>query len=256
MAYVILSRITSIDQLFLKKFDQKKIYCNKDAKEEVAKLNAKALNLQTTEWDQPDKGSLRISSLNTRSLQQHRQDLEADQFIMKSDIILLQETWIDGDLKDKISDYHHFYVHGRSKGIATLTKIQPTHHSSNQSTHCSYIKLSFNSFDIINIYRFSSDIIGFTREIIPHLDSTRTQVLAGDLNIDLQKDPGNIFTKSMADRGFIQLVKRPTHDKGGLIDHLYFHQAGDASCELFSHHTVFWSDHTCQSFMLKTLEKR
>ena len=32
MAYVILSRITSLEQLYLKEFDQKKVYCNKDAK--------------------------------------------------------------------------------------------------------------------------------------------------------------------------------------------------------------------------------
>ena len=176
MAYVILSRITSIDQLYLKEFEQKKIYCNKDAKNEVAKLNAKALNLQTTEWDQPVDGVLRLSSLNTRSLQQHRQDLETDEFIMKSDIILLQETWLNEDLTNNISDFHPYYVHGRSKGICTLTRVLPTHYSSNQTTHCSIIKLSFNNFDIINIYRFSgsSNLKDFTGDIIPLIDSNRT----------------------------------------------------------------------------------
>ena len=258
MAYVILSRITSIDQLFLKEFEQKKIYCNKDAKDEVAKLNAKALNLQTTKWDQPDEGCLRLSSLNTRSLQQHRQDLETDQFVMKSDIILVQETWLDEDLKSNISDYHHYYVHGRSKGICTLTRVLPTHHISNQTTYCSYIKISFKTFDIINIYRFgsNSNIRDFTTEVLLLLDCTRTQVVAGDLNIDLLKNPNNYFTQSMADRGFRQLVTEPTHNQGGLIDHVYFHKAEGASCELFSNHTMFWSDHTCQSFMLTTTNNR
>ena len=46
MAYVILSRITSLEQLYMASFDEKKIYCNKDAKEESERLRKKALNLQ------------------------------------------------------------------------------------------------------------------------------------------------------------------------------------------------------------------
>ena len=46
MAYVILSRITSLEQLYMATFDEKKIYCNKDAKDESERLRKKALNLQ------------------------------------------------------------------------------------------------------------------------------------------------------------------------------------------------------------------
>ena len=56
MAYVITSRVTSINQLYLKKFDQKKIYCNVAAKAEVFRLKKRALNLQVTEWEEPGKG--------------------------------------------------------------------------------------------------------------------------------------------------------------------------------------------------------
>ena len=220
----------------------------------MKRLEDKALNLQETKWDKPDCGLIRLSSLNTRSLLQHKEDLESDQFIIKSDIILIQETWLESDLKNKISDFHHFYMHGRSKGVAVLTRSLPLHHSSFQTPHCSILKLIFTDFDIINIYRFSSNtnIQEFTSEVLPLLNNAKTQVLAGDLNIDLQKIPNNYFTKSLTNLGFQQLVTQPTHNQGGLLDHIYFHSASGASCELFTHHTMFWSDHDCLAFMLNT----
>ena len=252
MAYVILSRITSLDQLYLKELDPKQIYCNKTAKEEVTKLKSKAKNLQETRWTEPQEGSIKVCSLNTRSLNQHKQDLEADEFIIKSDILLIQETWLNYDLEQKISNYHHFYVHGHSKGIAVLSRDLPIQHSSSQTPLCSCIKLSFNNFDIFNVYRYSenSNIQDFTTEILPLLDISRTQVVAGDFNIDLKKSPNNFFTSSLQRMGFNQLVSKPTHNQGGIIDHIYFLAANGASCELFTHHTMYWSDHDCLPFML------
>ena len=254
MAYVILSRVTSLDQLFLKEFDERKIYCNKEAKNEVARLEAKALNLKVTKWDEPDCGLVRFASLNTRSLLQHKEDLESDQFIMKSDIILIQETWLEYDLKNKISDFNHFYMHGHSKGIAVLTRSLPLHHSSFQTSNCSIIKLIFQDYDILNIYRFSSNtnIQEFTSEVLPLLNNFKTQVVAGDFNIDLQKIPNNSFTKSLSNLGYQQLVTKPTHNQGGQIDHVYFHSASGDSCKLFTHHTMFWSDHDCIAFLLNS----
>ena len=48
MSYVVLSRITNIKQLYLKEFDQKKIYCNKVAKREAQMLRARAINKRET----------------------------------------------------------------------------------------------------------------------------------------------------------------------------------------------------------------
>jgi exonuclease III len=255
MSYVILSRITSINQLFLKEFDQKKIYCSAVAKREAQKLRARAINIQCTEWDQERDNCIKISSINARSLQQHFRDMQKDEFMMKSDILCVQETWLESDPKESITQFHEHYVHGRSKGIAIFTKQQPICTESFQTVTCSIIKATFIQFDIINMYRFSSgnDVLQFTAEVIPLLDESRTQIIVGDVNIDLFKNPENLFTESMKQRGFQQLVRRPTHVLGGLIDHVYFYSPHmEASCTLYKHHTVFWSDHTCQSFVLKT----
>ena len=258
MSYVILSRITNIKQLHLAEFDQKKIYCSSVAKKEAQRLRARAINLRKTEWDKKLRGSsvIKFSSVNARSLQQHFKDLLNDNFIMKSDIIAIQETWLLSDPKDSVPEFHEYYVHGGSRGIALLTKVRPVYVENSINEHCSVIKASFDQFDLINIYRFSSntEFKLFTESILPFLDQTKMQVIVGDINIDLLQNPMNLFTKNLEQRGFQQIVDRPTHVCGGLIDHVYFFSPKpDDSCTLYKYHTVFWSDHTCQSAIMKIL---
>ena len=258
MSYVILSRVTSIEQLYLKEFDQKKIYCSSIAKREAERLRARAINKIATEWDHQRKGVARISSINARSLQLHFQDMQKDDFIMKSDIILVQETWFESDPKDPITQVHEYFIHGRSKGIALFTKTRPNQIESFQTAHCSIIKASYDKFDLINLYRFSSDtnILQFTADVLALLDTSKSQVVAGDINIDLLKTPQNHFTHSLEVRGFHQIVTKPTHELGGLIDHVYFYSPHkEVLCAMHKYHTVFWSDHTCQSFILNTSSK-
>ena len=56
-SYVILSRVTSLDQLFLLPFSHEKIYCSPEAKEEALKLQKKSINRQVTEWQNNGEGT-------------------------------------------------------------------------------------------------------------------------------------------------------------------------------------------------------
>ena len=258
MAYVILSRITNIKQLHLEPFDRKKIFCSSSAKREAERLRSIAINKQITEWDNQKVYRVRISSINARSLQQHYQDMQKDEFIMKSDVILVQETWMEADPETPITQVHEYFIHGRSKGIALFTRAKPIKIESFQTLSASILKASYDKFDIINVYRFSADtnISQFTEEVLGHVDPSKPQILAGDLNIDLFKTPQNHLTHNLEVRGFHQLVTKSTHALGGLIDHVYFYSPTDeTSCSMYKYHTVFWSDHTCQSFILDTSAK-
>ena len=174
---------------------------------------------------------------------------------MKSDIICVQVTWFEADPMEPITKLKEHYVHGRSKGIALFTKFNPIHIESTQSVTCSIIKATYLEYDLINVYRFSegNSITQFTEEILPFLDPARTQIIVGDMNIDLIKNSQNHLTSNLEQKGFHQLVGEPTHVLGGLIDHVYFYTPKiEASCTLYKQHTVFWSDHTCQSILLQT----
>ena len=103
-------------------------------------------------WDQDRLHFLKISSLNARSLKQHYKDLQKDELVMKSDIICIQETWLETEPKTPITKLDEYYIHGQSKGIALFTKERPIHVDKSQTATCSTIKARFKKFDLINIY--------------------------------------------------------------------------------------------------------
>ena len=73
-SYVILSRITCLAQLHLTPFKPEKIWCNSKAKEEAVKLKTRAVNLQRSDWNTNMENTVKIITLNIRSLGQHQQD--------------------------------------------------------------------------------------------------------------------------------------------------------------------------------------
>ena len=252
MSYVILSRITNIGQLYLKDFKQSKIYCNPVAKREAKRLRARAINKKQTVWNEEKDNFVRITSLNARSLQLHRNDLKNDEFIMQSDILCIQETWLSTDLDQPMGNFEDYYIHRGSKGIALFSRLKPLNILNLYSDTCTIIKATYDAFDLINVYRFSdTNINECTEEVLTLINLSRTQIIVGDMNIDIIKDSQNSFTQSLQQKGFRQMVERPTHELGGLIDHVYFYSpSSENSCTLYKYHTVFWSDHLCQSLIL------
>ena len=104
---------------------------------------------------------------------------------------------------------------------------------------------------------FQKNLDQFREEILPFVDVSRTQIMIGDFNINLLKTPQNVLTSTLQQLGYRQLVMKPTHNQGGLIDHVYFFSPNNfVTCDLFKYHTVFWSDHTCQSLILKFSDKQ
>ena len=164
---------------------------------------------------------VRVSTMNVRSLHQHHQDLQEDKFIMISDIIAVQETWLEEDPVSFVNTFpHQYFVHGRSKGVALFTRDQPRMVSRVQTNFCSVIVAEFEKFYLINVYRFcNSNILKFSEEIIKMLKPNKTQVLVRDINIDLLKHPDNPFSKEMVRHNFRQMVTSPTH----LQVHTLFH---------------------------------
>ena len=96
--------------------------------------------------------------------------------------------------------------------MALLSRTKPKHVDRIQTDYCSVIMAEFDNFDLLNIYRFSNtNIIPFIDNIMKILDPSRTQVLLGDFNLDLLKQPNNQFAKEMMKCSFKQIVKDPTH---------------------------------------------
>ena len=129
MCYVILSRITCLSQLYLLDFDPKKIYCNENAKREAKSIKERALNKKITEWDLVKENIIRVTTLNVRSLQKHYEDFISDDYIQNSDIICLQETWLNADPSENLTEHEAHFLNLKSKGICAVFKENATRRS-------------------------------------------------------------------------------------------------------------------------------
>ena len=127
MVYVMLSRVCSLSQiLILNEFVETKMYPNMRALKELERLDKISQNNNPTDWEKEDKNAIKISSLNCRSLRKHHQDILSDALLHKSDMITLQEIWLDSDeIGDELNipDYYLFLnSNGRGKGVATYCR--------------------------------------------------------------------------------------------------------------------------------------
>ena len=117
-AYVMLGRTESLEQLYLQKFKPKKIYCDKQSKEETLRITADAKKaLKENEWFS-SQNVLKVSALNIRSLINKTEDLKKDDCLLQSDIIVVTETHYEhGFKRTKLNGYEDFSViNGKGKG--------------------------------------------------------------------------------------------------------------------------------------------
>lgn len=261
MCYVILSRIVCLEQLFLKKFDPDKIYCNEKAKAEALRLKEISLNNVESEWD--TETVLKISTLNVRSLEKHSDDLENDTFLNKSQILCLNETWLTNErnMTANFSNYpYKHYLNRRSKGVALLSKIEPLEICEHSGDLCSVIKATYPQFDLFCVYKFAGtgNVKDFTEVIVNMLDLSRDMVICGDMNVCVMKEPKNHFTATLERLGFVQKVTSPTHRLGGALDHMYVYSPRLLNCDerfgvncSVKIHPLYFSDHDAVCLILK-----
>ena len=124
MAYVMLGRTENLDQLYLEKFDPKKIYCDGQSKKETLRImNESKQALARNVWFS-SREKIKVAALNIRSLIKHFDDLRNDVTILQSDIIITTETNypLGPFTARELDGYESFNVKGgKGKGnISTL----------------------------------------------------------------------------------------------------------------------------------------
>ena len=242
-AYVMLSRVQAIEQLFiLDSLPEHKIYSCSQALDELSRLSNAALN--------NNYRKINILSCNIRSLQKHFGDIRAYPQIENSDVICLQETWLDplatssfsiGDLKT------HSNSVGRGKGIVTFYNDKFEHIKSVREAKYQMTKISSSKEDIINIYRSegaSSEQLIKDFKIL--FNRKKKTFIVGDLNICYSKDRFHRVLRALTSLGFKSLVQYPTHVSGGYIDHMHVYSPPDAEQEIkvnVQQQGVYFTDH-------------
>ena len=175
--------------------DRDKIYCDKEAKNQLTTMKAKSLNKNPPVWEQSFNKSLKISSLNVHSLRDKIDDIRSDPILQFSDIIILSETWLDIDVDEKdpslqIEGYKlHLNSVGRGKGLAVYykDKIVAIGHTDNDTNQQITIMES-RECCIMGLYRSAGDttLSNCLRTMIPKVGPF---MVTGDFNICLAKKP-------------------------------------------------------------------
>ena len=129
-----LSRVQELEQLYiLEQIPEDKIYANHRALAEIDRLLQVSVNQNRSDWDKEDEISkIKISFLNCRSMKNKFEHIRADKCLLKSDVIILTETWLEQTqtVNDqyKLDDYEENLNNmGRGRGIASYFKLNFKH---------------------------------------------------------------------------------------------------------------------------------
>ena len=241
-AYVMLSRIQSLDQLFiLDKFLSDKIYPSDEAMKELKRLEDQALNRK----EKVLQDNTLITSLNIRSLQKHHKNLLNDPSI-RGRVIAIQETWCEVNQQYPnltVPGYSSSLVScGRGKGIAMYFKeeFQPSGIINEELYQI--CRVSRPDLDVINVYiSRGANKLNFLKDLGSLAKGSKPCIIVGDFNIDFLKNPNETIIKKILSNGFKQMVSDSTHVEGGLLDHVYVR---NHTCEYeISVNFPFYSDH-------------
>ena len=196
---------------------------SQSALDELERCEKLALNSVT-----PDRSYYEIVSLNIHSLPAHIEDVKRFVNRTRPTVICIQETWLPNSLEDssmyEIDGYDLFLNSiGRGRGIATycltgfFNFVKDISKKDIQMT-----KVMNDEFSIINVYR-SAECQDFEIHLSSLVKSSKDTIVCGDVNIDLRRDGQKQskllqYTESI---GFNQCITQSTHEKGGLLDHVY-----------------------------------
>ena len=250
MVYVMLSRVCALSQIFiLNKFDETKMYPNQKALKELERLETISLNKNPSQWDKEDGQVMQISSLNCRSLRKHIEDISSDAFLLKSDIICLQETWLQEDAISEDLQIPNFQLHlnsnGKGKGVAIYFKETIFQHECDiKKENMQLTKFNSSELNVIVVYRSQQ---GNQKALNDNIDlltnHEKPELIIGDFNLCyLDKSPSAV-KQHLKGNNFKQLIKQPTHIEGNLLDQAHLRDVTGALKCTADVHTKYYTDH-------------
>lgn len=237
-AYVALSRVTSLEGLTLRDFNEKSIYSNPCIKESLVSMHQFLdIDKEVTEK------RLTVLYHNIEGLRSHLEDLKITLRNRSIDFICLVETWVTNEITPNtelnlFSSVHQLRrnayrsdnaIQAQGKGgVCVYRKLNRQCQYERvilPIDNLEYIAFKANNVLFITLYRPSSYAVEcFLKtmnkmlEIVQSLDLPC--LIMGDFNQNINK--GIFSIKQLMERnGYTQLVTEVTTDGGTMIDHVY-----------------------------------
>ena len=223
MAYVMLSRVCSLEQLHIvDELNVEKITVNDKVRQEALRMQKVSVNSNPCNWMNPKTIGLKVCSFNTCSLRKHVEDVKSDPVLMQSDVLFVQETWLEVSEEEEdryqLEGYRAYFTSpGRGKGIATFVKegVNILSISKFEAPSIQLAKVEMEKLDLVSIYRSRDEPLHQVTQLLQNfLHPKKDTLVVGDVNICATRT--NDLGKYLQQKGFRQLVTLPTHIRGGI----------------------------------------
>ena len=231
-----LSRAQQLSQIYI----TQNLYTNNwkvsdKAMSELEDSEAKAINLRS------DSEYFKILSLNVYSLRKHHIDIVRAQEQNNYQMLCLQESWLNEFTNPADYTIEGFNLHlnsvGLGKGIATYCSEEFEHDFDITEPNCQLTRVSSDMLDVINVYR-SANCNNFFEKLSALIREDRPSLVTGDINIDLTRRRPQEYHDFLRIFEMEQLVLRPTHMQGGLLDVVFVSKEGfNKNCQYKSNFT-------------------
>ncbi|XP_051802391.1 uncharacterized protein LOC127533424 [Acanthochromis polyacanthus] len=257
MAYVALSRTTSLQGLTITDFDETKIYADPaitTALEDMRSASFQSVTplLHHLNWTERPDAEVTIVHHNTQGLPSHMVDLKLHHELRLADVLCLTETHLSGSSVSSCFDLEGYTVFHRSRqasyttcrdmaakaggGVAVYCRTAlmaeaPSCMVRVTDLECLVVKVEVPVKVLIaTVYRppdfglqkFLPNLNALldTLELMDH----QPIVVCGDFNEDLLSRGKKSIRDALLSRGYNQLITESTTDKNTVIDHIYISQ--------------------------------
>ena len=250
MGYVMMSRVSKIENLYLSQnFDLDKVRCIKKALKEKERLDEVFAQHVTKEYD--------LTFMNIRSLRAHHEDLLCDPIVANSKVVCLAETWIhpneDTSSLDELplSKKAIFSNYGRGKGCCLYYNDGQSFQNVKNLSSESFQMIGGLLNNIVQVYvlyiskeaRMDSIV-----QILKDWMMPGPKLVIGDFNFEASEK--NMLSNFLFSQGLKQIVNRPTHIDGRIIDHCYISSMWNHSVKI-EYLYPYYTDHMalCLNFL-------
>jgi hypothetical protein len=232
-AYVALSRVTSLQGLFLKNLNAKLIY--RDEKVHAALQEMPVFHIENHSFY---PNAVNVVHHNVQGLRSKHDDLLANSDLKYMDIIAVTESWLSPSVSNQniALPGYDLIRNDRSDGrggvalyVSNSLQIQP----SNVCIQLEHCAVQVNKHDcppllFVAMYRsprlkmldYVHQLQTFLALILKSTD--RNILIAGDFNEDPTKDISSRIMKTFCENGFEQLVNETTTKYGSMLDLAFF----------------------------------
>ena len=237
-AYVVFSRVKTLDTLHIINYIQSQIHVSEHVEKEMKRLRKNILPQMPSNLFQDIPGGVKILHLNIGNLKRKMEDIKDDDIVKSSHIISLNETHLGhsdiltpdmmGISKDVLIVCCDHNNKGGGVALIVNKNLNPKQIRMNTILEIFAIKISEPiQMIVVSVYRPPSTPIDVFMnrmlQIIAQFQHIPTCIV-GDFNEDVSISSNTHCCAMFRLQDFKQMVSKLTHDSGTIIDHVYVSQ--------------------------------